>query len=93
MQKDDSKLVSAVDTAAFQRDGALCLRGLFGDWVERLRQGVAANEADPGPFAEDAAPGDLAAILLRIVYVRSCSDNRLLLVGTGSFRNRGDFQH
>ncbi len=49
--------VTEEDSAAFQRDGALCLRGLFADWVEVLRRGVAYNEAHPSRFAEDAAPG------------------------------------
>ena len=50
--------VAAAEIAAFRRDGAVCLHGLFTEWVERLRAGVAANEAAPGPHAEDAAPGE-----------------------------------
>jgi ectoine hydroxylase-related dioxygenase (phytanoyl-CoA dioxygenase family) len=33
--------------AAFQRDGAVALRGLFKDWVETLRAGIARNMAEP----------------------------------------------
>ena len=29
-------LVSASDIAAFQRDGAICLRGAFKDWIRLL---------------------------------------------------------
>ncbi|MEM7377561.1 MAG: phytanoyl-CoA dioxygenase family protein [Pseudomonadota bacterium] len=40
------------DTVAqFQRDGATVLRGHFAAWVDRLREGVAANMADPNPNA------------------------------------------
>ncbi len=35
---------------AFQRDGAICLRGVFADWLETLGRGVARNEKDPGPY-------------------------------------------
>ncbi|MEM7222446.1 MAG: phytanoyl-CoA dioxygenase family protein [Pseudomonadota bacterium] len=40
---------SAIDD--FDRDGVVLLRGLFGDWVEPLRAGVAANMAAPGADA------------------------------------------
>ncbi len=42
---------------SFRRDGAVCLRGCFADWVDSLRAGVAMNEAEPGPHVEDAAGG------------------------------------
>jgi ectoine hydroxylase-related dioxygenase (phytanoyl-CoA dioxygenase family) len=35
---------------AFQRDGAVLLKGVFGDWVETLRQGIEQNLAEPGPY-------------------------------------------
>jgi ectoine hydroxylase-related dioxygenase (phytanoyl-CoA dioxygenase family) len=38
---------SAEQIAEFQRDGAIVLRGLFTDWVERLRVGVERNMAAP----------------------------------------------
>ncbi len=38
---------------SFARDGVLCLRGLFAPHVEALRKGVAANMADPGPYASN----------------------------------------
>ncbi len=51
---------SVVD--AFRRDGAVRLRGVFVDWVERLRAGVEENIAEPGPWgrvrrkSDDDAP-------------------------------------
>ena len=39
--------------AAYRDDGAVCLRGLFADWVEPLRRGVARNMAEPGPVATE----------------------------------------
>lgn len=35
----------------FQSEGVTVLRGLFADWVEVLRDGVAANMAEPNPEA------------------------------------------
>ncbi|MEM0991001.1 MAG: phytanoyl-CoA dioxygenase family protein [Pseudomonadota bacterium] len=35
----------------FHEDGACVLRGVFADWVEVLRKGIAANMADPDPNA------------------------------------------
>lgn len=37
---------------SFARDGACVLRGVFGEWVETLRAGVARNMAEPGPDAK-----------------------------------------
>ncbi len=36
----------AEQIAAFRRDGAIVLRGVFGEWVEPLRAGVARNMAE-----------------------------------------------
>ena len=38
----------------FQRDGAICLRGMFSDWVAPLQKGLAENMADPGPHGEES---------------------------------------
>ena len=55
----DVPLVDPDDIAAFQAEGACCLRGLFTDWVEELRGGVARNMAEPGPYgAENTKPGE-----------------------------------
>src|SRR3546814_11233897 len=44
---------------AFQRDGAVCLRGVFRGWVEVIAAGIARNMAEPGPYAsENFTSGD-----------------------------------
>lgn len=43
----------------YQRDGAVMVPGLFADWVEALRAGVAQNMESPGPHAaENLKPGE-----------------------------------
>ncbi|WP_083095919.1 phytanoyl-CoA dioxygenase family protein [Pseudophaeobacter leonis] len=37
----------------FQRDGVVLIKGLFKYQVDQLRQGVAQNMADPGPYASN----------------------------------------
>ncbi len=52
-------VVDSDTVAAFERDGAVCLRGVFDEWVETLADGVASNETAPGPyFAENVAAGE-----------------------------------
>ncbi|MFV0513734.1 MAG: phytanoyl-CoA dioxygenase family protein [Jhaorihella sp.] len=46
-------LLTQHDIDTFQRDGVVLVRGLFGEHVETLRRGVAANMADPGPYASN----------------------------------------
>jgi len=46
---NDIPAVADAIVGAFRRDGAVVLRGLFADWVDTLRAGVAANMAAPGP--------------------------------------------
>lgn len=46
-----SSLVDPQSVRQFQAEGATVLRGLFSDWVDVLRDGVAANMADPNPNA------------------------------------------
>jgi ectoine hydroxylase-related dioxygenase (phytanoyl-CoA dioxygenase family) len=43
--------ISADTIAAFRRDGAVPLRGMFTGWVEKLRQGIEKNIATPSPDA------------------------------------------
>jgi len=44
---------------AYQRDGAVLIKGLFADHVDTLRAGVAENMAHPGPYAaENLRPGE-----------------------------------
>lgn len=45
--------VADAEIAAFRRDGAVVIRGLFADWVETLRAGVERNLAEPGPYAAE----------------------------------------
>jgi ectoine hydroxylase-related dioxygenase (phytanoyl-CoA dioxygenase family) len=52
---DATALVSEADVAAFQSDGAVVLRGIFRDWVNVIAQGIAANEATPGPYGKNSA--------------------------------------
>lgn len=52
-KKIEDPRVSEQDIAAYQRDGALCLRGVFTDWITTLNRGVARNVAAPGPYGSD----------------------------------------
>lgn len=38
---------------AFERDGAVCVRGLFADWVDVIRAGIERNMREPGPYAAE----------------------------------------
>lgn len=49
------------DIDRFQADGAIVLRGVFHDWVERLRAGVAANMASTSIFERTVKPADGSA--------------------------------
>ncbi len=50
---DDRSPVADVEVEAYRRDGALCLKGHFADWVGPLRAGVERNIAEPGPVATE----------------------------------------
>ena len=51
--------VTAEMIQTYQRDGVVLIKGLWADWVEPLRAGVARNMADPGPHAaENLTPGE-----------------------------------
>jgi ectoine hydroxylase-related dioxygenase (phytanoyl-CoA dioxygenase family) len=39
--------------AAFRRDGAACLRGIFADWVGVIAEGIERNLREPGPLASN----------------------------------------
>jgi ectoine hydroxylase-related dioxygenase (phytanoyl-CoA dioxygenase family) len=43
---------------AYQRDGVTVLRGVFTDWIETLREGVAALMAQPSPLERTVRPAD-----------------------------------
>ena len=52
-------MVSDDDVAAYARDGAVLIRGLWRDWVDVIAAGIARNMADPGPYAsENLKPGE-----------------------------------
>ena len=42
---------SQIDT--YQRDGVVLIKGLFADHVEAIREGIAINMAEPGPYAAE----------------------------------------
>lgn len=52
---------SDTEIERFQTDGAVVLRGVFADWVEPLRAGVAANMAAPSAFERSVRPADGSA--------------------------------
>ena len=47
------KLLTQADIDTYQRDGVVLIRGLFADYVDTLRDGIARNMAEPGPFASE----------------------------------------
>ena len=38
---------------AYQRDGAVLVKGLFADWIDEIAQGIEQNMAEPGPYAAE----------------------------------------
>ncbi|MEO0328994.1 MAG: phytanoyl-CoA dioxygenase family protein [Pseudomonadota bacterium] len=46
-------LVSDQTVLQYERDGAVLIKGLFGDDVDILRKGIARNMAEPGPYAAE----------------------------------------
>ena len=46
-------LLTQDDIDTYRRDGVVLVRGLFADHVETLRDGMAQNMADPGPYASE----------------------------------------
>jgi len=48
-------MMNADQIAAFQRDGAVVLRGIFTDWVDVMAAGIARNVDEPGPYASENA--------------------------------------
>jgi hypothetical protein len=52
-------LVSEAEIAAYERDGAVCLRGVLAPaWIELLDRGVERNIARPGPWFTDFTGAD-----------------------------------
>ena len=46
-------LVTRSDINVFQRDGVVLVKGLFADYVDELRAGIASNMENPGPYAAE----------------------------------------
>jgi len=59
MHLPDEFTPADTDLRAYAENGAICLRGVFTDWVDTLRAGVERNMHDPGPHAaENLKPGE-----------------------------------
>ena len=46
-------LLNSSDIEAFERNGVVLVKGLFADYVDELRAGIARNMKDPGPYAAE----------------------------------------
>ena len=49
----DQTLLNQQKVNAYRADGVVLIKGLFGEWVEVIRDGIERNMADPGPFASE----------------------------------------
>lgn len=49
-----SSYVSEADIQAFQQDGAVCIRGLFADWVDTIAAGIERNLENPSSHAAES---------------------------------------
>jgi hypothetical protein len=57
-----SKSYNAITDQArfdFNQNGAVCIRGLFTDWIELLKQGVQKNHDEPGPYFAENVTGSV----------------------------------
>ncbi len=52
-ETDPAALPDDQTRAAFARDGAVVLRGVFADWIDTLAEGIERNMAEPGPYAAE----------------------------------------
>jgi ectoine hydroxylase-related dioxygenase (phytanoyl-CoA dioxygenase family) len=77
-------VVTPSDIEAFQRDGAVCLRGLFTpDEIDVLRAGIDANLARPSPRAKVASrPDDPGYFLEDFCTWRENENYRSFITGT-----------
>lgn len=48
------RAISEDAIAAYQRDGAVCLRGAFTDWIDVIAAGIERNMREPGPYAAES---------------------------------------
>jgi len=46
-------VLDRADVETFQRDGVILIKGLFKDWVDPLRAGIAHNMQEPGEFGKN----------------------------------------
>lgn len=46
-------MVTEDQVADYERDGAVCLRGLFSGWVDRIAEGIEHNMREPGLYAAE----------------------------------------
>ena len=46
-------VLSEAQSRTFRRDGCVCLRGVFNDWVDIIASGVDSNMRSPGPHASE----------------------------------------
>lgn len=51
--KGSRDLIPDSTVADYQRDGAICIRGAFRDWVKPLSKAVELNMANPGPLGKE----------------------------------------
>ena len=51
-------MISAESIDAYQRDGAIVVRGAFTPWIETIVAGIERNLRDPGPYASENAVKD-----------------------------------
>jgi ectoine hydroxylase-related dioxygenase (phytanoyl-CoA dioxygenase family) len=47
--------MTEAEIEAFQRDGAIVLRGVFSDWIDVMAEGIARNMAEPSQYASENA--------------------------------------
>ena len=59
--------------ATYERDGVVCLRNVLSQtWLDRLREGVEINLANPGPLCDEhVPPGQPGASLVGRVWSRA----------------------
>lgn len=46
--------LSDKDISDYKADGAVCLRGVFTDWVDVIAAGIERNMREPGPYASES---------------------------------------
>jgi ectoine hydroxylase-related dioxygenase (phytanoyl-CoA dioxygenase family) len=61
MKNSDRELAIEDQAAAYQKDGVVILRQVFGAWMEPLRTGVATLMANPSPLERTVKPADGSA--------------------------------